>query len=116
MSDERERPQTKEITLTHKQLGIGTGIAGLLIALTPIKEWFFTREEGVSLHQQIVKISNDMSTAKEEMLHGQERLADKIIERFKEAEDRENKMVDRLERRLDNLELLERTGKMKVRE
>ena len=112
---ETQEKVRKTVSFTHKQLGIGTGLAGLLIAITPIKEWFFTREEGIAQSKQIAQLQNQMDKgftdqklyfvqANEENVRRLERQSDKIMEHIKESEARAMKGEDRLDRRIDTLE------------
>ncbi len=115
MDDKPEDKQRKTVSFTHKQLGVGTGLAGLLIAITPIKEWFFTREEGVAQSRQIAALQIQMDKgftdqkiyfvqANEENVRRLERQTDKLMEHIKEAEARASKAEDRLDRRMDVIE------------
>ncbi len=115
MADEAEEKTRKTVSFTHRQLGVGTGLAGLLIAITPIKEWFFTREEGVAQSRQIAALQVQMDKsfteqkiyfvqANEENVRRLERQTDKLMEHIKESEARASKAEDRLDRRMDTIE------------
>ncbi len=108
MADEEPKIR-KTVSFTHRQLGVGTGIAGILIAISPIKEWFFTREEGVAQSKQIAQLQAQVDRgftdqklyfvqANEENVRRLERQTDKIMEHIKESEARSSKSEDRLDR------------------
>lgn len=104
MEETKEEKTRKTVTFTHRQLGLGTGLAGLLIAITPIKEWFFTREEGVAQAKEITALRYAVDSFRSEVTGKMERNTDKILERIREAEERTVKNEDRIERRVDTLE------------
>lgn len=111
MEDNREEKIRKTVTFTHKQLGVTTGIAAALIAIAPIKEWFFTREEGVAQARELAALKHSVDTLRSEVSGKLERNTDKILERIREAEERTVKNEDRIERRVDSLEATFRFNK-----
>ncbi len=99
-----EEKVRKTVSFTHKQLGVGTGLAAILIAIAPIKEWFFTREEGNAQTREIAALRSTVTILSAEVSAKLDRNTDKIMDRIKEAEERTVKNEDRIERRVDTLE------------
>lgn len=111
MSDERQPPaddshQRKTVSFTHKQLGWGGGIIAALGLVAQLKGTFITREEGMSQTQQLSDIRLQIVTLKTDVTARIDRMADKIVDRIKETEERSVRNVDRLEKRVDNLEIV----------
>lgn len=100
--------QRKTISLTHRQLGWGGGIVASLALVSQLKGNFFTREEGISQAQQLTDVRFEIASLKADMTTKIERATDKIVDRIKESEDRSTKNADRVERRVDALELASR--------
>ena len=108
MEDE-EKPK-KNIELTKGQLGFGSVVVMAIMILNPVKEWFFTREEGRSQAAQIAELQHDLATNKEELTRRLERNTDKILEAIKESEGRTVKNEDRLDRRIEKIEVVLQMG------
>ncbi len=94
----------KTVTLSHKQLGIGTGLAGLLIAVTPITDMFFTRAEGIAQSKDIAMLKASTEAFRLEVISKIEINTDRILLRIRESEERNVKNEDRLERRIDAID------------
>ena len=94
----------KGVTLTKGQLGFGSVIVMAIMILNPVKEWFFTREEGKAQAAQIEQLRTDLLAVQLELTRQFERSTDKVIESIKESESRSVKNTDRLERRVETLE------------
>ncbi len=108
-SDEAEKVR-KTVSLTHKQLG-ATGLLGLAVALAPyLKETFVTRSEGVLVATQIEYMRKDIVSLQATV----ESSAVEIKNQIKESERRTGKTEERLERRIDNLEVALRMKSNKI--
>lgn len=91
MSDNEKRRHTVEIPTKH--LGVGSVLVAAIMVLNPVKEWFFTRDEGLAQAARIERLEQSIIQAKTE-----------IIERIKESEVRSMKNQERIEKRIDRLE------------
>lgn len=98
-----EEPK-KSINISKGQLGFGSVIVMAIMILNPIKEWFYTREEGKAQQVQIAALQTELVNTREELTRRLERNADKIIGTIKDAEARSSKAEERLDRRIDNVE------------
>ncbi len=104
MSEEISSAQRKTVSLTHRQVGI-TGLIGLAVALAPyLKESFVTKQEGALVALQIEYMRKDISDLKAAV----DSNSAKIMEQMKDSEKRTVKNEERLERRIDNLEIAAR--------
>jgi gas vesicle protein len=122
----------KTVSFTHKQLGIGGCVITAALIISPLKGFFFTREEGNSHAAQLEEIKKSqtdgfksfestLQIANEEQTRRLERVGDKIVERIKEVEartvrsdERLERNDERLERRIENLEFVGRIPKPKL--
>jgi hypothetical protein len=104
--DEASPETRKTVSFTHRQLGwTGGGVIAALALFTQLKGSFFTREEGSFSMQQVMQIRTDVADLRNDMTIKNQRLADKIMDRIREAEERTVKNADRIERRIDLIEL-----------
>jgi hypothetical protein len=125
-SEEGERKGGGGVWLTHRHLGIGGGVIAAMLTLSPIKEWFFTREEGVSQSKEITELkasqienlrvlresqSKQFDEVKdliaktgEEITRKIDRSNDKMVERVKDEETRRVEFQHIQDRRIDSLE------------
>lgn len=94
----------KHIPVTKKQVGVGSAILAAILILNPVKEWLFTREEGLAQTEKIHHLELQLVSTREELTRRLERNADRIIERIKETEDRVSQNQDRIEVRVQSLE------------
>lgn len=94
----------KTVSFTHKQLGVGGSIVAAIMVLSPVKTWFFTREEGLASAEKIAHVEASIQEMKQDLTRRLERSTDKIMDRIKEAEDRTVRNADRIEHRIDFLE------------
>lgn len=124
--DEAEKVR-KTVSFTHRQMGIGAGgVLAAIMALGPVKDFFYTREEGKAVSKQVeeVKANQIMHVAdlkreqernftdlklfitgvQEEQTRKLERLADKLVDRQKESEARMAKDNERQDHRMDSFE------------
>lgn len=111
MSDEKiVHPELKRKLTALEKLGIGMGAGSGIIAsfatYSAIKTHFYTREEG----DAVVKAMNDVKAAVQELNAEQtrvvERKVDKILEFMKEDRAQAQRDVDRIDRRLENVEFV----------
>lgn len=116
--EENTPPQVrKTVSMSHRQLGVGVvGLVSAITMLTPIKAYFYTREEGVAQSREIADLKRStadqftelkrfIAAGQEEQVRRLERSNDKLVERIKETELRSNASEARLDRRMDNIEL-----------
>jgi predicted type IV restriction endonuclease len=101
--EENKQPAANKMRTSTKAL-YGGGVLAAILTFTPIKNLFWTREEGNAIKDQIASVAKNEQSHYEEIIHRQERLADKIIDRIRESEERTVKNADRLERRVDIIE------------
>lgn len=109
--DENDLSKSKQrhtVSFTHGQLGVGGAIVAAIMTLNPIKEWFFTREEGIAQRQNIELLRGEVISMRDEITRRLERNTDKIIDRMKETEERTARNGERLERRIDAVEVATR--------
>lgn len=117
--------QSKALKPRMYSAGIGAGIAAAILTLNPVKQFFWTREEGVASQQRIEKVEerqdetqrvlvvlNDKiaeqnGKLREEILSQLNRNTDKILESLKERDVLTQKRLERLEN-LDRLSLQRR--------
>lgn len=93
-----------------KHMSAGGAIVAAIMILTPVKQWFFTREEGTALQQSIVEIKQLIVAESRESTRIMERKTDKILERMKETEVHVQHDVDRdNDTQNERLQLLEAT-------
>lgn len=104
MSELETPKEKKHISISKSQLGFGSAIVMAIMILNPVKEWFFTREEGRAQAEQIAQLRVDLAETKDELTRRLERNADKIIEQIKDSEERSAKNQERIERRVEMLE------------
>lgn len=114
--EEVPKDTRKTISFTHRQAGIGlAGIVSAVLALGPVKQFFFTREEGLAQSKEIdaLKLSQDrqfaelklfISQGQDEQIRKLERSNDKLVDRIKDSENRSAKAEERLDRRIDTVE------------
>lgn len=77
-----------------KHMGVGGSIVAALIFLTPVKNWFYTREEGTALTKSVDEIKSVIISESKESTRQMERKADKIMELLKESETRVQRNID----------------------
>lgn len=101
----------KTVSLTHKQAGIGAGLVAAILSIQPLRDMFVTKDENKSTIVRLDKFEmgqrelKDLITKNEaEAVRRSERVADKIMDRIKEAETRTTANQDRQEHRMDTLE------------
>lgn len=115
MDDSVNDQTRKTVSLTHRQLGISGGVVAAMLILNPVKQWFFTREEGVAQSREIQELRADEADhfkelrvfivqGQEDQMHKLERLNDKVIERIKDTEVRTQQSDVRHEKRIETLE------------
>jgi hypothetical protein len=106
-----ESSRKEGVVITRKQLGLGGGFIGLLIALNPVKEWFYTREEGLAQNERLIRIETLINKTQEDSATAHRDLLSAIrtsyvdvtkhLDELKYGIDRDN---DRQEARIDKLE------------
>lgn len=103
MEDDKTR---KTISLTHRQLGVGgISLVAALAALGPLKDYVYTRNEAVLQNQRVERVEIMLNNLELKITDRMNRNTDKIMDRIKEAEDRTVKTAERLEHRVDSLEV-----------
>ncbi len=96
-----EEKKRKTLSFTHRQVG-GVGLVGLVVALMPyLKETFVTRDEQRLAAIEIQYMRKDLQDLKESI----ESSTIKVLDQIKESEKRTVKNEDRLERRIENVEV-----------
>lgn len=111
--DEQEPKIKKTVTLTHRQLGLGGGVLAAIMTLSPMKEWFFTRDEGKAQIERLDKTEVAIKELKADLNAKIDKSTEMIIDSVKEARDQSYKDADRLERRVDSIEVALRMPKFK---
>lgn len=77
-----------------KNMGVGGSVVAALIFLTPVKQWFYTREEGTALSKSVDEIKATIVAESKENTRLMERKTDKIMEMFRESEARNQRNID----------------------
>lgn len=103
---------------------VGSGVAAAILTLNPIKQFFFTREEGNSntlriekveaaqddFRKQMLVLNDKMATEnknlREDLALRLERATDKILEVITKDDAKLEKVEQRLNERIDRIELL----------
>ncbi len=105
----------KTVSFSHRQLGIGSSVVAAMLFLNPVKQWFFTREEGSAQSKEITELKRVQEdnfkelksfiiVSQDDQLHKLERLNDKVVEQIKDSEVRAQENDARQEKRIDMLE------------
>lgn len=101
--DDQEKTR-RTISLTHKQAGTGLGVIGAIALVAQLKGAFITREEGDSVKEQIaevklaiVELKVEVKSGHEDMVRRLDRNADKLLERIKEDNARNENRILNLE-------------------
>lgn len=113
--DDEGKGIRRTISLTHRQLGVSGALLTAMLLLNPVKQWFFTREEGAAQSKEIADLKHDQEEqfkelrvfivqGQEDQMHKMERLNDKIIERIKDSEGRTTQSDAKQEKRIETLE------------
>lgn len=79
--------------------------------IAQLKSVFLTREEGAAHSQQLIEVRLEIASLKVDMREQIEHATEKIVARIKESEDRSVKTAERIEGRVDTLELAQRANK-----
>lgn len=96
----------KTVSFTHRQLGVGgVGLVAAMTALGPLKDYVYTRNEAVLQNQRVERVEIMINGLEVKLSERMNRNTDKILERIKDAEERTVKNEDRLEHRVDSLEV-----------
>lgn len=101
----------KTVSFTHRQLGWGVGGLASIAMIAQLKSVFLTREEGAAHSQQLIEVRLEIASLKVDMREQIEHATEKIVARIKESEDRSVKTAERIEGRVDTLELAQRANK-----
>ncbi len=102
MANEGDSSQIrKTVSLTHRQIG-ATGLVALAVGLAPyLKESFVTKQDGAMVAAQVEYLRKDVADLKEVVVAQ----GKNVIEAVDKSEKRTVKNEDRLERRIENLEI-----------
>lgn len=96
-----ETPERKTVSLTHRQIGT-TGLIGLAVALAPyLKETFVTREDGARVAQELQYVKQTVADLKVSI----DKLPEQVDVLMKENMKQVRRDSDRLEKRVENLEV-----------
>lgn len=99
----------KTFAMTNKQLGIGGLIlVAVMTALGPIKDYVTARDEAILQNQRVERVEAMLNALEMKITEKMNRNTDKIMDRIREAEERTTKTADRLEHRIDSLEVAAR--------
>lgn len=106
-------PFLERKSATHKQILGGTALAMVLYMMPGLKGLFYTREEGVAVVDRVSRTEVALSSMENRITDKMNRNTDKIIDRIKETEERTMKNADRIERRIDGVEVVQRMSPQK---
>jgi len=94
-------------TTRGKLIAGGTVVAAILL-IQPLKDFFYTREEGQAQQAAIKELQIRLESHQAELTRRMERSSDKIVDQIQQAEERLTKQFDGVERRIETLEAVNR--------
>lgn len=98
VSDQEEKENA--LSLSRKQVGVGASIVAAILILNPVKEWFFTREEGKAQSDRIAHVESSLKDLSTQI----DSRTEAILIQLKERDQRILHDTDKLERRIETLE------------
>jgi len=92
---------------TLSYLGLAGGVASAMVMLQPVKDFFYTREEGRSVEHRMEKVENALIDMNKNFNESQSKNADRLMQALAEQDRRNDARFTSLENSLNrNIELL----------
>lgn len=96
--------------LSH--IGVAGGVVAAMVMLQPVKDFFYTREEGKSTEARLQKVEQALVDLSKELREGQDKNADRMVAAIAEQDRRMEQRFSGLETSLNrNIELLFKSQK-----
>lgn len=101
MSEEAKPHSATFNTMKHTLLGAG-GLAAALAILSPVKDFFYTRDEAAALVHRVASVETSQKELRRELVEVIDKGADRVIASINEKDQRTNQRMDKLEDKIDN--------------